>query len=149
MAQASPVLDEEQQHSKVDVGREENPDGDAREPIRCRPLDGAGPPRATPSNHASDPERSGPHLYDEVLHAGWGEPHPISGTMLVCGPRDEVELEVVWRLVCASHHWATATEAKEAGTWEPPLGWRPRAVHVGSRPARFALHLEPRAGIAL
>ena len=50
-----------------------------------------------------------PALYDEVLRAGWGEPHPISGTMLVFGPRDEVELEVVWRLVCASYNWATAT----------------------------------------
>jgi phospholipase/carboxylesterase len=51
-----------------------------------------------------------PALYDEVLQAGWGEPHPISGTMLVFGPRDEVELEVVWRLVCASYNWATATK---------------------------------------
>ena len=51
-----------------------------------------------------------PALYNDVLRAGWGEPHPISGTMLVFGPRDEVELEVVWRLVCASYHWATATE---------------------------------------
>jgi uncharacterized protein (TIGR00369 family) len=51
-----------------------------------------------------------PALYDEVLQAGWGEPHPISGTMLVFGPRDEVELEVVWRLVQASYNWATATE---------------------------------------
>ena len=48
-----------------------------------------------------------PTLYDEVLRAGWGEPHPISGTMLVFGPRDEVELEVVWRLVSASYNWAT------------------------------------------
>jgi Luciferase len=51
-----------------------------------------------------------PALYDGVLQAGWGEPHPISGTMLVFGPRDEVELEVVWRLVQASYNWATATE---------------------------------------
>jgi uncharacterized protein (TIGR00369 family) len=51
-----------------------------------------------------------PALYNDVLRAGWGEPHPISGTMLVFGPRDEVELEVVWRLVRASYHWATATE---------------------------------------
>jgi uncharacterized protein (TIGR00369 family) len=51
-----------------------------------------------------------PALYDEVLRAGWGEPHPISGTMLVFGPRDEVELEAVWRLVCASYGWATATK---------------------------------------
>ena len=51
-----------------------------------------------------------PALYDEVLRAGWGEPHPISGTMLVFGPRDEAELEVVWRLVRASYNWATATD---------------------------------------
>jgi uncharacterized protein (TIGR00369 family) len=51
-----------------------------------------------------------PTLYDEVLQSGWGEPHPISGTMLVFGPRDEDELEVVWRLVCASYNWATATQ---------------------------------------
>jgi uncharacterized protein (TIGR00369 family) len=51
-----------------------------------------------------------PARYDEVLRAGWGEPHPISGTMLVFGPRDEVELEVVWRLVRASYNWATATK---------------------------------------
>jgi uncharacterized protein (TIGR00369 family) len=51
-----------------------------------------------------------PALYDEVLRAGWGEPHPISGTMLVFGPRDEAELEIVWRLVCASYNWATATK---------------------------------------
>ena len=51
-----------------------------------------------------------PALYNEVLRAGWGEPHPISGTMLVFGPRDEDELEVVWRLVCASHNWATARQ---------------------------------------
>jgi uncharacterized protein (TIGR00369 family) len=51
-----------------------------------------------------------PALYDEVLRAGWGEPHPISGTMLLFGPRDEVELEIVWRLVRASYDWATATK---------------------------------------
>jgi uncharacterized protein (TIGR00369 family) len=51
-----------------------------------------------------------PALYKEVLRAGWGEPHPISGSMLIFGPRDEVELEVVWRLVKASYSWATATE---------------------------------------
>ena len=30
--------------------------------------------------------------------------------MLVFGPRDEDELEVVWRLVCVSYNWATATK---------------------------------------
>jgi uncharacterized protein (TIGR00369 family) len=67
-----------------------------------------------------------PALYDEVLRAGWGEPHPISGTMLVFGPRDEVELEVVWRLVRASYDWATATgddstpRAQSEGNGLPP-----------------------------
>jgi acyl-coenzyme A thioesterase PaaI-like protein len=62
--------------------------------------------RNTTSLHLSLP----PALYDEVLHAGWGEPHPISGTMLVFAPRDEGELEVVWRLVSAFYNWATATK---------------------------------------
>jgi uncharacterized protein (TIGR00369 family) len=67
-----------------------------------------------------------PALYDEVLQAGWGEPHPISGTMLVFGPRDEAELEVVWQLVRASYDWATATEddstprAQSEGKGLPP-----------------------------
>ncbi len=48
-----------------------------------------------------------PDLYDEVLATGWGEPHPISGTMMLFGPRDEVELEVAWRILEASWRWAT------------------------------------------
>jgi uncharacterized protein (TIGR00369 family) len=172
----------------VDVGRKEDPDDDAPGPIRFRPMDCAGTPRATPKTTHPTREQPGPHqqlsdiapralqeellrrvrtlpevevgwsaisvpyargfhlkpraakgpaeafqrgsefghlhperdgslhlnlppaLYDEVLQAGWGEPHPISGTMLVFGPRDEAELEVVWRLVCASYSWATATK---------------------------------------
>lgn len=48
-----------------------------------------------------------PGLYDRVLEAGWGEPHPISGTMMLFGPRDEAELEVVWEIVYASYRYAT------------------------------------------
>jgi Family of unknown function (DUF5519) len=47
-----------------------------------------------------------PALYDEVLAKGWGEPHPLSRTMLVWGPRDAAELEVVWGLIKASHAYA-------------------------------------------
>jgi hypothetical protein len=47
-----------------------------------------------------------PRLYAEVLKAGWGEPHPISGTMMLFGPRDECELEVAWRVLEASWRWA-------------------------------------------
>jgi len=38
--------------------------------------------------------------------AGWGEPHPLSGTPLVFGPRDEAELEVVWELLQSSYEHA-------------------------------------------
>lgn len=48
-----------------------------------------------------------PHVFMEVLEAGWGEPHPLSGTMMVFGPRDDEELEVVWDLVQRSHAWAS------------------------------------------
>lgn len=48
-----------------------------------------------------------PPLYEEVLEKGWGEPHPISGTMMLFGPRDEAELEVVWQILQASYRFAT------------------------------------------
>ncbi len=47
-----------------------------------------------------------PLVYDDVIAKGWGEPHPISGTMLVFGPRDRRELEVVWQLVITSYRFA-------------------------------------------
>jgi hypothetical protein len=40
--------------------------------------------------------------------AGWGEPHPLSGTPLIFGPRDEAELEVVWGLLRSSYEYASA-----------------------------------------
>ena len=39
--------------------------------------------------------------------AGWGEPHPISGTPLIFGPRDESELEIVWGLLRSSYEYAS------------------------------------------
>lgn len=57
------------------------------------------------SLHATLP----PDLYEEVLDKGWGEPHPISGTMMLFGPRDEEELEVLVRLVEASYAYATGS----------------------------------------
>lgn len=47
-----------------------------------------------------------PDLYDAVLATGWGEPHPVSGTMMLFGPRDHAELEVVWQVLRASWAWA-------------------------------------------
>ncbi len=47
-----------------------------------------------------------PDLYTEVLDTGWGEPHPVSGTMMLFGPRDEDEVEVAWTILEASWRWA-------------------------------------------
>jgi hypothetical protein len=47
-----------------------------------------------------------PTVHEAVLAAGWGEPHPISGTMLVYGPRSRRELETVWQLLLCSYRYA-------------------------------------------
>ena len=47
-----------------------------------------------------------PDIYEEVLAKGWGEPHPVSGTMMIWGPRDPDELQVIWSLVRASYAYA-------------------------------------------
>jgi hypothetical protein len=57
------------------------------------------------SLHATLP----PDLYQEVLDKGWGEPHPISGTMMLFGPRDEEELKVLTRLLDGSYSFATGS----------------------------------------
>jgi phospholipase/carboxylesterase len=46
-------------------------------------------------------------LADEAYEKGWGEPHPVEGTALIFGPRDERELEIVWSLLLASYEYAT------------------------------------------
>lgn len=48
-----------------------------------------------------------PDVFDRVIAAGWGEPHPISGTMMLFGPRDGGELETVWEILQASYRYAT------------------------------------------
>lgn len=45
-------------------------------------------------------------LAAQAYAKGWGEPHPRVGTPLIFAPRDEEELEVVWRLLEASHAFA-------------------------------------------
>jgi hypothetical protein len=50
-----------------------------------------------------------PEIAEEAFEKGWGEPHPYSGTPLIFGPRDEHELEVVWRLLRASYEYARGT----------------------------------------
>lgn len=52
-----------------------------------------------------------PGLYEEVLATGWGEPHPVSGTMMLFGPRDDEEVEVAWVILQASWRWAATGRA--------------------------------------
>jgi Family of unknown function (DUF5519) len=62
--------------------------------------------------HIHPPEDGSLHLTlpidvaEAAYAAGWGEPHPISGTPLIFGPRDEAELEVVWGLLQRSYEYA-------------------------------------------
>jgi len=62
-----------------------------------------------------------PGIVDQVIDNGWAERHPLAGKfglpdhiVMVYGPRDEAELEVVVALVRASHAHAcpavTATD---------------------------------------
>lgn len=54
-----------------------------------------------------------PALAADVLTAGWGVAHPLAGLrvtpgmVMVFGPRDEDELELVASIVATSHAWAT------------------------------------------
>jgi phospholipase/carboxylesterase len=63
--------------------------------------------------HIHPPEDGSLHmtLPDEVAEAAftasWGEPHPVSGTPLIFGPRDEAELEVVFSLLRTSYEFAS------------------------------------------
>jgi Family of unknown function (DUF5519) len=53
-----------------------------------------------------------PAMAREVEEKGWGERHPISASMMVYGPRDEAELEVVWQLLLASYRFASGENEK-------------------------------------
>jgi hypothetical protein len=73
------------------------------------------------SLHAALP----PEVYQAVQARGWGEPHPVSGTMMVFGPRDEAELETVLRIVSASYSYATGAWG-EVATSRRDGGWESR-----------------------
>lgn len=57
------------------------------------------------SLHLSVPDS----VTEAVVEARWGVPHPVQNALLVFGPRDRKELEVVWFLVQASYEWVSAT----------------------------------------
>ena len=69
--------------------------------------------------HIHPPEDGSLHmtLPDYVAQAayagGWGEPHPVSGTPLIFGPRDEAELEVIWELLRSSYGFASGQPGPE------------------------------------
>jgi hypothetical protein len=52
-----------------------------------------------------------PAIYAGVLAQGWGEPHPISGTMMLFGPRNQRELETVWQVLLWSYRFAIGDDA--------------------------------------
>jgi Family of unknown function (DUF5519) len=61
-----------------------------------------------------------PGFGEEVFQKGWGESHPLAGkwgvpttVAMIYGPRDEQELEIVWRIVQASYEFARGTEREE------------------------------------
>lgn len=60
------------------------------------------------SLHATLP----PAVYEAVRIAGWGEPHPISGTMLLFGPRTRRELETLWQLLLCSYRYALGEDQR-------------------------------------
>ena len=45
-------------------------------------------------------------LKDEVERAGWGVRHPVQRSILLYGPRDRAELEVIWHLVQRCYDFA-------------------------------------------
>jgi phospholipase/carboxylesterase len=56
-----------------------------------------------------------------VEERGWGEQHPVArlgliapNAMMVYGPRDEGELEIVWELLRASHAFASQSQGTTA-----------------------------------
>jgi Family of unknown function (DUF5519) len=64
-----------------------------------------------------------PAVAAEAVERGWAEPHPLarlgvapSTLVMLYGPRDEAELETVWRLVETSYAFARgATQPPSAG----------------------------------
>ncbi|MEV0069946.1 MULTISPECIES: luciferase family protein [unclassified Amycolatopsis] len=73
-------------------------------------------PRADGSLHVALPVS----LAAEAIERGWAVAHPLAGIrltpgmVLVYGPRDETELDVVTAIVSTSHAWATGRELPSA-----------------------------------
>ncbi|MEV0186234.1 hypothetical protein AB0I54_44490 [Streptomyces sp. NPDC050625] len=61
------------------------------------------------------------HLAAEAIRHGWAVAHPLAGVrltpgmVLVYGPRDDAEVDVVSAIVATSHAWATGEASQAAG----------------------------------
>ena len=62
-------------------------------------------------------------LIEEVVTKGWGELHPSAPkgfapgkTVMIYGPRDETELEIVWEILKQSYAFATEQKAAPGRT---------------------------------
>ena len=88
--------------------------------FRLHPEAAAGPAEAfqaeTEFAHLHPPYDGSLHVAlptdqaEVVIDGGWGEPHPVSGYMLVFGPRTTEELEIVWQIVRASYDFASGRQ---------------------------------------
>ena len=83
--------------------------------------DGDPPVVSGPSPHEQVTQTAPAHLQERVFQlavalpadfaravekAGWGERHPETGSLLLFGPRDEAEAELVCRLLRVSYRYA-------------------------------------------
>lgn len=64
-----------------------------------------------------------PDIFDECVDKGWGSKHPFAGryhpitgtvvpdtTLLYHSPRDDYELEAIWKVILKSYEWAKSSE---------------------------------------
>lgn len=64
-----------------------------------------------------------PDIFEECVDKGWGSKHPFAGryhpitgttvpdtTLLYHSPRDEDELEAIWKVILKSYEWAKSSE---------------------------------------
>lgn len=64
-------------------------------------------------------------LAAEMIGKGWGVAHPLAGLrvtpglVMVFGPRDDEELDVVAAIVATSHAWASGRADQQRPGWGP------------------------------
>lgn len=128
---APPVLQERLWARVLELpGVHEGPSGISLPDSRAAHLDATaalGPPDAFLQGHEfahRHPTRDGSlhvalpsPLAREIADRGWGEAHPLAATgelpdtyVMLYGPRDDADLDVVWALLRRSYAFATGTD---------------------------------------